>query len=174
MLKLRPFRPSDAAIILTWVKDEVVFRKWVADRYDHYPITPKDMIIHYDVLRKSHCFYPMTAVDDSGVVGHLILRYTDEDKKTLRLGFIIVDDSKRSMGYGRAMVELTVKYGFDVLKADKITLGVFENNENAHCCYQAAGFRDIKLERTETYSVLGEEWKCLEMELEQGVMRSEG
>lgn len=32
-------------------------------------------------------------------------------------------------------------------------------------CYKAVGFRDIVLEETEKYVVLGEEWKCLELEM---------
>ena len=31
---------------------------------------------------------------ENGVVGHLIMRYTDEKQTVLRLGFVIVDDSK--------------------------------------------------------------------------------
>ena len=41
-------------------------------------------------------FYPMTAFDDSGIVGHLIMRFTDVEKSTLRFGFVIVDDAKRA------------------------------------------------------------------------------
>ena len=43
---------------------------------------------------------------------------------------------------------------------------VFENNESAYYCYKAVGFQDIVLEKTETYTVLGEEWKCLELEMQ--------
>lgn len=43
MLKLRPYKLCDAQVILGWCKDEVIFRRWTSDRYDTYPITPKDM-----------------------------------------------------------------------------------------------------------------------------------
>ena len=42
MLKLRPYRPADAATIVSWIADEYSFRQWCADRYDHYPITAAD------------------------------------------------------------------------------------------------------------------------------------
>lgn len=31
----------------------------------------------------------MTAFDDSGVIGHMIMRFTDEKKTILRFGFVI-------------------------------------------------------------------------------------
>lgn len=45
----------------------------------------------------------LTAFDESGVVGHLILRFTDEEQQTIRFGFVIVDDAKRGKGYGKEM-----------------------------------------------------------------------
>ena len=42
-------------------------------------------------------FYPVTAIDESGIVGHMILRYTDDKKSIVRFGFVIVDDTKRGM-----------------------------------------------------------------------------
>ena len=88
-------------------------RKWTSDRYDHYPITPEDMNYKYidcngDCSEEEN-FYPFTAFDESGIVGHLILRYTDSEKKTLRIGFVIVDDSKRGKGYGKQMIMLASK-----------------------------------------------------------------
>ena len=44
-------------------------------------------------------------------------------------------------------------------------LGVFENNKSAYFCYKAVGFHDVVLEDIEKYVVLGEEWKCLELEI---------
>ena len=42
----------------------------------------------------------------------------------------------------------------------------FENNESAYFCYKAVGFNDVILDKTETYYVLGEEWKCKELMIE--------
>ena len=32
-MRLRPYKPSDAQTILSWVRDEETFRRWVTDRY---------------------------------------------------------------------------------------------------------------------------------------------
>ena len=77
MLQLRPFRASDADVIVTWAKDEVAFRKWVADRYEKFPIVPADMVAMYSAMDANR-FFPMTAFDETGIVGHLILRFPNE------------------------------------------------------------------------------------------------
>ena len=64
------------------------------------------------------------------------------------------------------MLLLALKYAFEILKVNKVTLGVFENNPSAYCCYKAAGFKEIQLEKKEHYEVLGEKWKCIEMEVQ--------
>ena len=53
-----------------------------------------------------------------------------------------------------------------IFGAKKVSLGVFENNESAYYCYKSVGFKDITLDEVEKYNVLGEEWKCLELEVQ--------
>lgn len=171
MLRLRLYKPSDAETILKWIKDEDAFRKWSTDRYDHYPITAADMNHKYidcngDCAEPDN-FYPMTAFDESGIVGHLILRYTDKENDVLRIGFVIVDDSKRGMGYGKQMIQLALRFAFDVMKAKKVTLGVLENNPGAYHCYKAARLQDVTTYEMETYLLMGKEVKCLELEAVQ-------
>lgn len=171
MLRLRQYKPCDADIIASWIKDEISFRKWSADRYDSYPVTGADINKKYlecngDCSEPDN-FYPITAFDESGVVGHLIMRYTDADKKVIRFGFIILDDTKRGKGYGKEMLRLSLEYAFGIMKADKVTLGVFENNPSAYYCYKAAGFKEVPSDEPFCFSVMGESWKCIEMEAER-------
>lgn len=165
MLKLRPYEKSDAQEIVKWVKDEFSFRQWSADRYERYPIEAEDINKQYDDMLKTQSFYPLTAYDETGIVGHLIMRFTDEDKQILRFGFIIVDDKKRGKGLGKEMLLLSLNYAFERLQARKVTLGVFENNPTAYYCYKAVGFQDVRAAKQEFYRIFGEEWKCLELEL---------
>ena len=92
----------------------------------------------------------------------MIMRFTDDAKETLRLGFIIIDSAKRGHGYGKGMLSLAVRYAFEILKAKTVTLGVFENNPAAYHCYRSAGFREMQTEPGH-YRVFGEDWKCLDM-----------
>ena len=81
MLRLRPYKNCDADIIASWIKNEYAFRQWCADRYDRYPISGADINAHYAGFADADWFYPMTAFDETGVVGHLIMRFTDKEKK---------------------------------------------------------------------------------------------
>lgn len=163
-LRLRPYKNCDATYIVSWIHDEVSFRKWCADRYKSYPITENNINEQYMELIDQDGFFPMTAFDENGVAGHLTMRFTDEEKQTLRFGFIIVDDTRRGKGYGKEMLLLALKYAFEILKVKKVTLGVFENNPSAYFCYKASGFKEAVLENEEYYDISGEKWKCIEME----------
>ncbi|MDO5294437.1 MAG: GNAT family protein [bacterium] len=165
MLRLRPYKKCDAKHIVSWIKDEETFRKWCADRYANYPITADDINNHYETCANLDDFYEMTAFDETNTVGHLIMRFTDPEKTVLRFGYVIINDDKRGMGYGKEMLTLSLQYAFDILKVKKVTLGVFENNKPAYYCYKSAGFHEILLDKPEYYHVLGEKWKCLEMEV---------
>lgn len=169
MLRLRPYKPCDAKTIVSWIKDEIAFRKWCSDRFEKYPILAEDINVKYfnhngDCVEEDN-FYPLTTFDETGIIGHLILRFTDEQKKTIRFGFVIVDDAKRGKGYGKEMLILAQKFAFDILKAEKITLGVFDNNPSAYYCYKAAGFQDVQMDKDIICNIFGEQWKIKELSL---------
>ena len=98
----------------------------------------------------------------NAIVGHILLRHPSEDKSVIRFGFVIVDDSKRGMGYGKRMLRLAIDYAQRELGAQKITLGVFCDNHSAVECYKSVGFR---ITGEDAYSIDGEEWKEFEMEM---------
>lgn len=168
-LRLRPYKKCDAKFIVKWCKDEVSFRKWCSDRWKTYPISAEDMNVkYYD--DNGDCggeddFYPMTMIENNNVAGHLILRFTDKKRTVLRFGFVIIDDSKRGLGYGKEMLKLALKYSFEILKVNKVTLGVFDNNLSAYHCYKSVGFKDIESEIKEQYCLCNEIWNVSELEM---------
>ena len=166
MLRLRPYRKEDAGEIVTWIKDEVTFRKWSADLFEKYPIGERDLQEHYENAKKNmlNRFFPMTAYDETGIVGHLFFRFPDEDRKVVRFGYVIVNDQKRGQGYGKEMIRAAIDYAYSEFRVDKVSLGVFENNPAAYYCYKAAGFVDVAQEEDTYYPIMGEQWKCLELE----------
>lgn len=165
MLRLRPYKPCDADKITTWLKNEYAFRQWSADRYEKYPITAEDMNAYYDNDKNNTRIWGLTAFDSNGILGHLTMRYPKDTYDEIRLGFVIVDDSKRQKGLGKEMLSLAIKYAFEILAAEKISLGVFENNIPAIKCYQSCGFKSVQAETAEHYKCMGEVWNCIEMEL---------
>ncbi len=166
-LTLRPYQPSDAPMITSWLKSEYSMRQWCADRYKRYPVSPEDMNTYHKRNIDGQHSRALTMTDGDDIVGYITLRTPADNQAEQRLGleFVIVDDSKRGSGLGKALVTMAVKYAFEMLGATKVSLGVFENNPSAIHCYEAAGFHRISLPETESYECLGERWNCIEMEL---------
>ena len=157
-MQLRPFHQDDAETILSWCKDKQAFRRWSADRYKDFPAQPEDMMEQYS----GDNMYPFTAVIRNTIIGHILLRHPSEDKTMVRFGFVIVDDELRGKGYGKQMLQLAIRKAKDELGAQRITLGVFDNNPIALHCYASVGFQ---VTDTDTYLIDGEEWTGKEMEL---------
>ena len=163
-MTLRPYQPTDAAVITSWLKSEYLMRQWCADRYSHYPLTPEDMNSYHRRYIDGQRSRALTMTVGDEVVGYFTLRTPASDTTEQRLGFVIVDDSKRDIGLGKALVSIAVKYAFETLGATKVSLGVFDNNPAAIHCYEAAGFHRVSRSDTENYICLCETWNCIEME----------
>ena len=156
MLNIRPYNPTDAETILSWCRDEKAFYQWSAGILGKFPITPYE-------FKFVETLMPFTAFDDTGIVGFFTLRSPQDSTNELRFGFVIINPTLRGKGYGKAMLQLGLKLVFETYGAKRASLGVFENNLPAYHCYKAVGFKDIVLDKSETYNVLGEEWKCKEL-----------
>ena len=160
MIRIRPYKATDVDTILSWCKEEKAFYQWTAGKLGNYPVTQNE-------FRFVESLMPFTAFDETGIVGFFTLRNPNESLDELRFGFVIVDPDKRGKGYGKEMLRLGLKYAFEIYGAIRASLGVFENNLPAYYCYKAVGFDDVVLETTETYCVLGEEWKCKELVMDK-------
>ena len=94
------------------------------------------------------------------------MRFIHGDKKLLRFGWVIVDNTIRAKGYGTEMLHLGLKYAFEILGVDKVTIGVYENNDLAHNCYKKVGFKDKE-------TVEKEPWNIIEMEIDKEKLQGE-
>ena len=161
---LRKYIKEDSPIIATWLRTEEELYKWSADRFNKYPLEENDIEENYAPQIESGRFFPLTAEDEEGnVIGHFIIRYPrDDDESSVRFGFVIVDPKLRGKGYGREMLLLGVEYVKETLSANRIDLGVFENNESAKHCYEAVGFKEYNIRDCEL--PVGN-WKCIDMEM---------
>ncbi len=156
MIRIRPYKDADANTILSWCQNEKVFYQWTAGVLGNYPITQNE----FSFVK---AFMPFTAFDESGIIGFFTLRNPNELLDELRFGFVIVNLDRRGKGYGKAMMQLGLKFVFEIYGAKRASLGVFENNLPACYCYRAAGFHEVNIDPPETYQILGEEWICKEL-----------
>lgn len=124
--------------------DANIILSWCPDEKAFYQWTA-GVLGNYPITQNEFAFVeslmPFTAFDETGIVGFFTLRNPNKSLDELR-------------------------FVFELYGARKATLGVFENNLPAYYCYKAVGFRDIVPDITEKYCILGEEWKCRELMIE--------
>ena len=168
MIRLRQYKSCDAQIIAEWVRDKDVFLKWGGDHFGEFPISAETIDEKYRSnngdCKEPDNFYPWTAFDENGVCGHFIMRYLHGNNKILRFGWVVVDNSVRGKGYGTQMLRAGLKYAFEILDVDVVSIGVFENNEPARNCYRKVGF-------VEKETVSREPWNIVEMEISKEAWR---
>lgn len=164
MMILRNYKKEDAPIVAGWLRSEEELYKWSADRFNKFPLSGEDINENYAPQLETGRFIPFTAIDDNGeAVGHFIIRYPrDDDDSSVRFGFVIIDPALRGKGYGKELLRLGTEYVKKNLNATRIDLGVFENNESARHCYEAAGFTEYA--RRECKMPIGI-WNCADMEI---------
>lgn len=169
MLYLRPYKPCDAERIAAWCDTELTIRRWSADKYAAFPPTAEEINENY-LKNNGGCneadnFYPFTAFNGEGAVGHLVMRFTDSERKTVRFGFVILNPEMRGQGLGKELIHTAVRYAREFLGAEVLTIGVFENNPAAYACYKAVGFSEPEENRDCFFEISGESWHCIELEM---------
>ena len=163
MLSFRDFAYTDADLILSWIDSERALRLWSADTYGEYPLNSSDIISRYELIRSNHGenVRILMAEEDGVPAGHIVLRRLGDEKDTVRFGYIIVDSCIRGTGYGKKLLSLAEDYAIRCYGAQRLTLGVFENNLPAFKCYSSFGFCECC---DELVKIGDESWKCLELE----------
>ncbi len=166
MIRLRPYKPSDAWPLLRWWDGwpEEEFVKWSAGRFS-YPLTIEQLDGYFEEwCLKREDGWPMTALGPDGKpVGHVLMWSADYEENTVRVGLIVTDPRRRGAGCGTQMMRLALQYAFETLGMERVALTVFENNPAARACYQAAGFRE-KTYLPEYWKEDGEAFGAYEME----------
>ena len=163
MLRLRPYRKNDSHKIVTWAQDENTFYKWSEGRLGGFPVSAERMEQAVSGRIDNEKYFPFVAFDEDGIEGFFTLRQPGEVSGELSFGYVILNPEARGKGYGKQMLQLGIKFAFELYGASKVTLEVFENNPSAYHCYKAVGF--IENGYSLTYNIGNEEWKSIEMEI---------
>jgi RimJ/RimL family protein N-acetyltransferase len=85
---------------------------------------------------------PLTGDQHAGqFVGACSLQHIDPRNRHAELGIWMASRSFRGLGYGTEAVRLLLHYAFDVVRLDKVHLGVYDFNEGGIRSYERIGFR---------------------------------
>jgi ribosomal protein S18 acetylase RimI-like enzyme len=156
-MKLIPFEPKDAAVLINWFKTKNESLTW-GGRIFGWPLSPKT------IISRSICseveFYVLTEQDQ--MVGFIEIQQISKIER--RLCRVVVAPQAQGRGFGKRLVELAIAQIRDATSAKTITLAVFQVNQIAFNCYQSLGFRVV--EREPAYKVFeGVQWPLYQMEL---------
>ena len=100
---------------------------------------------------------PVFVYDDGKIAGHAFCQITQvkdhrllQDRKTLYIDDICVDETVRGQHIGRALYEYVRDYARS-LRCNSITLNVWEGNDGAYAFYRRMG---MKVQKTGMEAVL--------------------
>jgi RimJ/RimL family protein N-acetyltransferase len=97
------------------------------------------------------------------VIGTIELDVKDSINKIGRIArFLIDEENHRGKGAGKEALKEAIRIGFEKLKLNKITLGVFDFNISAIKCYESVGF--VIEELKENYrKIVDSSWNLYDM-----------
>lgn len=84
-------------------------------------------------------------------IGNLGLHKVDRIHRKADLGVVIGEPAYWSQGFGTDAIRLALRYGFDRLALNKISLDVLEYNVRAIRSYEKCGFQREGLRREDVY-----------------------
>ncbi|WP_455544473.1 GNAT family N-acetyltransferase [Intestinibacter sp.] len=156
-MRLRPYKKCDDKYLMKWFDDERKFQMWSSGDYE-YPLDEKQLQKHREKFEQNENAWLFSMLDDQGIlVGHVAIKNADYKQGVAYIGFIVVDPEQRGKGYGKNLVNLVIDYIFDILKMNKVTLYVYDQNPGAKKCYESVGFKEEGLERAQ-FEYKEEKW----------------
>lgn len=157
--ELRPFHGIYAGLVAGWVRgDEELF--WLAP-HTAPPMTP-DKVLEWTARRgRPRLLWCSSWSDPSG---YAELNDLPSRPGELWIGHFIVAPERRGMGLGARMLRSLLAEAFVSLKAQRVALIVFPENEPALRCYKSNGLRIVGYQE-KTFATRPGVYRMLEMEI---------
>lgn len=153
---LKPTSVADLDVFLSWVPDEESMVVWSGPTF-LWPLSRLQLEKYLTNVNRQY----WTAIDEGTgmVVGHGSLLH--DDARACRLGFVIVDPSRRGEGLGRLLMQQLTAKAFASTSISELTLGVYAHNRPARGLYESLGFQGSEVVmRTQ---VGGRTWEVISM-----------
>ncbi|MBL64077.1 MAG: hypothetical protein CMI30_11800 [Opitutae bacterium] len=154
--RLSPFEERNLGTLLSWVQTNRDLRLWAGDTFPRIPDAP----VFRKHLERTEVNAYQAESGKSGFVGYAeLVRMPQGDGTLCR---VIIDPSRRGMGWGKAFVRLLARESFESLGFNHLLLNVFTLNAPALRCYRSIGFRPLP-HRPRSRCFEGETWNLLVM-----------
>lgn len=131
---LRPTEVDDLDVFLCWVHDEEGMVLWSGPTFS-WPLDRSQLEEYFSDPHRQY----WTGIDGvtGAAIGHASLLI--DDGQSCRLGFVILDPSRRGEGLGRKLVSQLMAMLIET--KTEVTLGVYSHNIPARRLYESLGFR---------------------------------
>lgn len=137
-IDLREISIEDTPIILRWrnsnsVKEHFIYQETLTkEQHENWLKT--------QVYTHKTAQFIIIESSSNYEIGSAYLRDIDRKNSKAELGIYIGEIEYLGKGYGREVILLLLKYGFEKLKLNKIFLRVLKENANAIKAYEKVGF----------------------------------
>jgi ribosomal protein S18 acetylase RimI-like enzyme len=134
-MHIRKAKVTDLKTIISWISDELACKIWAGPKV-RFPLSIESLSKDIEFSdNNSYCLIKSQAVIGFG-------QLLPKEEGRLHFARIIVDPSKRAMGYGKRLcaelLQIAAQKGYK-----KISLNVYRNNTSALKLYKNLGFREI-------------------------------
>lgn len=178
MIRLSLIEKEDLKRIIEWNehKSADYLLQWAGPMFDH-PLTLEQVENYFlnDVKKdKSNIYvYKIQLPEIDEIIGTVELRQIDENNRVGKVcRFLIGDEDARGRGIGTEVLKEILRIGFEDLKFELITLGVFDFNQRAIKCYENAGFTKSRFIEEARKSSNGY-WNLYEMAISKDIWEGE-
>jgi ribosomal-protein-alanine N-acetyltransferase len=166
LVTLRPPRPDDAAVMITWFEDMEVTR-FLLLRHPPSMDMEKEWL---DRMARSPDDVIWVIEYQGHAVGTTALHMIDWRNGAATTGTVIGDKSVWGKGLGRELMRLRARYAFTQLPLRKLKSAYLEGNDASARAQAAAGYREVGRHRADMFvdgrwrdhiltEVLREDWE---------------
>lgn len=134
-----PLMNEDALPLFCWFNDPAAAR----DDYSYRPVDQATHAAWWENVGRdtSKVVFAIRRIGETRMLGYVHLINIDTVHRAAEMGIRIGAEADRNLGFGRDAIGLILRYGFDSLNLDRISLQVLRDNTRAIHTYEAAGFR---------------------------------
>ena len=147
LVSLRPPKPDDAAVMITWFEDQEVTRFMLL----RFPPSVSQEVEWLDRMAKSQEDIFWVVEHDGRAVGATAILQIDWKNGSGKTGTTIGDRSLWGQGIGREVMQLRCRYAFTQLPFRKLKSAYFDGNEASARAQAAAGYREVGRYRADQF-----------------------
>jgi RimJ/RimL family protein N-acetyltransferase len=147
LVRLRPPRPEDAALMITWFEDLEVTR-FIKLRHPPSAEAEKEFL---DKMARDETVVFWTVEHEDKVVGGTSIVAIDWRNGHGTTGTVIGDKAVWGKGLARELMQLRARYAFTQLPLRKLKSAYMEGNEASGRAQAAAGYREVGRYRADRF-----------------------